>query len=37
VARSSIRTSCQEFGMTSMALILRRAGSIAIGGKHREY
>jgi hypothetical protein len=30
-------TSCQEFGRTRMAPILRRAGSVATGGKHREY
>ena len=37
MAPSSDRTSYQEFGSTSMAPILRRAGSIARGGKHREY
>jgi hypothetical protein len=31
------RTSCQEFRRTRMAPILRRAGSVATGGKHREY
>jgi len=37
LAPSSDRTSYQEFGRTRIAPILRRAGSIATGGKHREY
>jgi hypothetical protein len=37
LAPSSVCTSYQEFGSTSMAPILRRAGSVATGGKHREY